>query len=936
MRRVLLVAVLFLLCSLALLFAAPASCWAAPTTTWYRVKHVTILNTDMSGSSGKYWTQQIGARVRPGSPTEGLASVTVTVDGVAHRNCSTRWPASDGTDDVCFCTAWDEPALPIGGPYTLVACDWNAAPSEAVTTPALTHFAEPAPEVTLPPPGGVVTSTAPSIDWVQFLGFEGENAPPVASQGVGVSGDLGCLWRQCDLAPGETSAQYGGADPLQPGQVYLARVWEFAPEVPLEGAAPGVYVEETGRVWAFVVYSPNPAINRVDICRGHWVAADDGDWYDEHVRTSVTDWDGWQDVSVTTVGPDGAPHPGAEDCDGSRNEGPHTLSQAWGAGAPAPLAEGSYEITAMDHSHEAAVTLTTAAVAGPPPVQDIISPANGGVIADTAPPRLCWCPARNAPTPDQFCVCVVDTADGSRLWLRTGIRGNQSQLAYNDDGLAGALIPGHVYELNVRAWYSDQDPNLADQVTVTPFTHRTIRFGVVSGPLPGPVPIEGKLLVDGWNAVTGNTGNYYMSGTSVDVFPAPAAGNADLSPLGDSIVYDGLWAGDPQVSALDLWKSDLDGSNAVNLTAVEHVGGVNCHARWSPDGSMVSWRHAELDPEHPDQPLCNRMHIWIANADGTGAHRLIPDDRGSWNAAWSPDGSGLLLDAVLSSGEGGIIVVRRDGTNSHRLPVPGCGEGFYSPDGSKVAFATCADTGTSWARSLWVSGADGSNARTVFENAVTYEDLDNYSVLHGGVMDRGGVMGRVGPLEWAWSPTGDRIAFLAAHPLAPDGPDVDLQREVWLCNLPSATLTRATDDLVAEWNLSWRGPNTQPGTNVAVPICNVTTRFPKVTAAGLTTSVVAITPAPPAGFIWIGDAYHIATTATVQGTVTMAIHYDRSLVPGGKDGRLALLHLVSGKWGDVTNQIDPKRSVVSGACPAPKASGGTTDLGIFAIAFKAK
>jgi hypothetical protein len=70
--------------------------------------------------------------------------------------------------------------------------------------------------------------------------------------------------------------------------------------------------------------------------------------------------------------------------------------------------------------------------------------------------------------------------------------------------------------------------------------------------------------------------------------------------------------------------------------------------------------------------------------------------------------------------------------------------------------------------------------------------------------------------------------------------------------------------------------------------------------------------------------------------VTVTIHYDPSLVPGGRTGSLVMLHLVNGKWVNVTNQIDPKKSIVTGACPLPPASGGTTDLSLFAVAYKTK
>ncbi len=221
MRPVPVVRVLLLLFSLALLCAAPVSAWAAPTITWYKVQHVTTLSTDMSGNTSTYWTRQIGVRVHSESPEVGLAAVTITVGGVTHWNCSNRWPANDGTGDECFCTTWDEPTLPAGGPYTLSACDWYGVPSEAVVTPALTRFLEPTPEVIAPAPGGVTAETLPTFTWLPFPGFAGEDAPPVNRQGVGVSGDSGCLWRQCDITPSATSAAYA-ADPLLPGQVFGA------------------------------------------------------------------------------------------------------------------------------------------------------------------------------------------------------------------------------------------------------------------------------------------------------------------------------------------------------------------------------------------------------------------------------------------------------------------------------------------------------------------------------------------------------------------------------------------------------------------------------------------------------------------------------------------------------------------------------------------
>ena len=100
-----------------------------------------------------------------------------------------------------------------------------------------------------------------------------------------------------------------------------------------------------------------------------------------------------------------------------------------------------------------------------------------------------------------------------------------------------------------------------------------------------PVPIEGKLLVTCWDQ-DWSFCHYYMTGSSDNRVPMGFnCGDGVLSPLGDGLAY---WDG-----GAGICTANLDGSDDVNLTALAGLGGINCIPRWSPDGSKISFIHAD-------------------------------------------------------------------------------------------------------------------------------------------------------------------------------------------------------------------------------------------------------------------------------------------------------------------------------------------------------
>ena len=205
---------------------------------------------------------------------------------------------------------------------------------------------------------------------------------------------------------------------------------------------------------------------------------------------------------------------------------------------------------------------------------------------------------------------------------------------------------------------------------------------------------------------------------------------------------------------------------------------------WSPDGSRLAYRVPHAG-------------IWVVDADGTDAHRLIQGD--ARNPVWSPDGSRL---AYNGGGDGlndsdwvgdrndsvGIRVVDVDGSNRQTL-TEGGEHPDWSPDGSRITYQgstvwTLADGRLITDESslgIWVVDADGGNNRRLTDgdkdrlprlpswspdgSSIIYTVLRGPVVVDMYVMNTDGsdrqLLTRNGHYP-VWSPDGDRIVYVSA------------------------------------------------------------------------------------------------------------------------------------------------------------------------------
>ena len=166
----------------------------------------------------------------------------------------------------------------------------------------------------------------------------------------------------------------------------------------------------------------------------------------------------------------------------------------------------------------------------------------------------------------------------------------------------------------------------------------------------------------------------------------------DWSPTAPRIAFTRRYG----YSSLGVYVANADGSRARELmrNAAE--------PSWSPDGRRIAYT------------ITIRPGIYVMNPDGTRP-RLLRRGPGA-EIEWSPDGRRLLFTASTAGFEQHVFVMNADGSGARRLTRQ-CASDLnptWSPDGRKIAF-TCSRTASSY-EDIYAVNVDGTGLRRLTSN----------------------------------------------------------------------------------------------------------------------------------------------------------------------------------------------------------------------------
>jgi DNA-binding winged helix-turn-helix (wHTH) protein/Tol biopolymer transport system component len=218
------------------------------------------------------------------------------------------------------------------------------------------------------------------------------------------------------------------------------------------------------------------------------------------------------------------------------------------------------------------------------------------------------------------------------------------------------------------------------------------------------------------------------------------------------------------VATIEIWHSTRD----VHRLAIEQRLTAN-----PPEAPITA---AVVSPDGRYLAYADPTGVYIRQIEG-GETRPLQSPVGLYAApsGWFPDGTHLLLNAEGAGGTVSSLWKISILGGGPQMLVENAGAGVVSPDGSKIAFLRSA----SERLEVWIASSEGSDPRRIVENAGPEEFTGAGSLsnrLYTGFMSR-----------LAWSPEGNRLAYIRSYwPAYPD-PTMDNRRALTTVNVNDGT-----------------------------------------------------------------------------------------------------------------------------------------------------
>jgi Tol biopolymer transport system component len=162
----------------------------------------------------------------------------------------------------------------------------------------------------------------------------------------------------------------------------------------------------------------------------------------------------------------------------------------------------------------------------------------------------------------------------------------------------------------------------------------------------------------------------------------------------DELPQNPVWL--PDGSAISFTSGEgnlfLVRSDGAGLRQVTDSGDTcsDVHHAWSPDGSQVAFGR--------DCTSGGRPGLYVADANGRWAVRVVNKHEAIQGISWSPDGARIAF-APWPQETPGIFSVRPDGSDLLQLTTDLDVQPTWSPDGDEIAFVRDGR--------IWIMSADG-------------------------------------------------------------------------------------------------------------------------------------------------------------------------------------------------------------------------------------